>query len=143
MSYTMQTPAEGTIGRQSAAALCRRTPWDRFAAGAALYECGSACELRGAVKPYPPLLLRRYGVSEPYEKLKAFTRGVAVTQESMQARPGVLGLNYCPYQTLNAVTQESMQARPGVSASHVASLQDDQFVGYQRQQMQSWLVGAL
>ena len=68
-------------------------PWDRFAAGAALYERGSACETRGAVKSCPPLLLRRYGVSEPYEKLKAFTRGVAVTQESMQARPGVLGGN--------------------------------------------------
>ncbi len=57
-------------------------------------------------------------MSEPYEKLKAFTRGVAVTQESMQARPGVLVQTFSPYQTLNAVTQESMQARPGVSASH-------------------------
>lgn len=28
----------------------------------------------------------RYGVPEPYEKLKAFTRGVAVTQASMQVR---------------------------------------------------------
>ena len=29
--------------------------------------------------------MRRYGVSEPYEKLKAFTRGQRVTQESMRA----------------------------------------------------------
>ncbi|KAK9833423.1 hypothetical protein WJX81_003868 [Elliptochloris bilobata] len=29
-------------------------------------------------------VMRRYGVPEPYEKLKAFTRGVAVTQASMQ-----------------------------------------------------------
>ncbi len=28
--------------------------------------------------------MRRYGVPEPYEKLKAFTRGQAVTQASMQ-----------------------------------------------------------
>ena len=30
-------------------------------------------------------LFYRYGVEEPYEKLKAFTRGQAVTQESMQS----------------------------------------------------------
>ncbi|PNH05612.1 Adenylosuccinate lyase [Tetrabaena socialis] len=30
-------------------------------------------------------VMRRYGVSEPYEKLKAFTRGQRVTQESMMA----------------------------------------------------------
>ena len=29
-------------------------------------------------------VMRRYGVSEPYEKLKAFTRGQAVTAESMR-----------------------------------------------------------
>ena len=34
----------------------------------------------------PHLCAHRYGVPEPYEKLKAFTRGVAVTQASMQAR---------------------------------------------------------
>ena len=32
------------------------------------------------------LRAHRYGVPEPYEKLKAFTRGVAVTQASMQVR---------------------------------------------------------
>lgn len=31
-------------------------------------------------------VMRRYGVEEPYEKLKAFTRGQRVTQQSMQAR---------------------------------------------------------
>ena len=30
-------------------------------------------------------VMRRYGVSEPYEKLKVFTRGQRVTQQSMQA----------------------------------------------------------
>ena len=30
-------------------------------------------------------VMRRYGVEEPYEKLKAFTRGQRVTQESMQS----------------------------------------------------------
>eukprot|EP00878_Enallax_costatus_P045110 GHUV01054023.1.p1 GENE.GHUV01054023.1~~GHUV01054023.1.p1 ORF type:complete len:102 (-),score=18.16 GHUV01054023.1:134-439(-) len=29
-------------------------------------------------------VMRRYGVPEPYEKLKAFTRGQRVTQDSMQ-----------------------------------------------------------
>jgi hypothetical protein len=29
-------------------------------------------------------VMRRYGVPEPYEKLKAFTRGQKVTQHSMQ-----------------------------------------------------------
>lgn len=31
-------------------------------------------------------VMRRYGVPEPYEKLKAFTRGQRVTQASMQVR---------------------------------------------------------
>ena len=31
-------------------------------------------------------VMRRYGVEEPYEKLKAFTRGQRVTQQSMQVR---------------------------------------------------------
>jgi hypothetical protein len=31
-------------------------------------------------------VMRRYGVPEPYEKLKAFTRGQRVTQDSMQVR---------------------------------------------------------
>jgi len=30
-------------------------------------------------------VMRRYGVPEPYEKLKAFTRGQRVTQQSMQS----------------------------------------------------------
>lgn len=30
------------------------------------------------------LICTRYGVPEPYEKLKAFTRGQKVTQQSMQ-----------------------------------------------------------
>lgn len=33
---------------------------------------------------------RRYGVAEPYEKLKAFTRGQTITQDSMQAFVGGL-----------------------------------------------------
>jgi adenylosuccinate lyase len=30
--------------------------------------------------------MRRYDIPEPYEKLKAFTRGQKVTQQSMQVR---------------------------------------------------------
>ena len=37
---------------------------------------------------HPP---RRYGVPEPYEKLKAFTRGQRVTQQSMQEFVANLG----------------------------------------------------
>jgi adenylosuccinate lyase len=33
-------------------------------------------------------VMRRYGVPEPYEKLKAFTRGQRVTQDSMRVRAG-------------------------------------------------------
>jgi adenylosuccinate lyase len=33
-------------------------------------------------------VMRRYGVPEPYEKLKAFTRGQRVTQQSMQVSIG-------------------------------------------------------
>lgn len=35
-------------------------------------------------------MMHRYGVPEPYEKLKAFTRGQKVTQGSMQVSGGVL-----------------------------------------------------
>ena len=40
-------------------------------------------------------VMRRYGVPEPYEKLKAFTRGRRVTQQSMQARPDFCGPDNC------------------------------------------------
>jgi len=39
--------------------------------------------------------MRRYGVPEPYEKLKAFTRGQRVTQESMR-------VSMCTWQALDA-----------------------------------------
>lgn len=42
-----------------------------------------------AARPSPPPC--RYAVPEPYEKLKAFTRGQAVTQASMQVRRGGAG----------------------------------------------------
>ena len=41
---------------------------------------------RHPTSPAALLPSRRYAVPEPYEKLKAFTRGQAVTQASMQVR---------------------------------------------------------
>jgi Adenylosuccinate lyase C-terminal len=38
-------------------------------------------------------VMRRYGVPEPYEKLKDFTRGRRVTQQSMQVRSAVRPLH--------------------------------------------------
>ena len=46
-------------------------------------------------------VMRRYGVEEPYEKLKAFTRGQRVTQQSMQAF--VEGLDGLPQEAKEAL----------------------------------------
>eukprot|EP00879_Flechtneria_rotunda_P010075 GHRR01010533.1.p1 GENE.GHRR01010533.1~~GHRR01010533.1.p1 ORF type:complete len:543 (+),score=160.53 GHRR01010533.1:171-1631(+) len=51
-------------------------------------------------------VMRRYGVPEPYEKLKAFTRGQKVTQSSMQAF--VAGLTDLP----DDVRQDLQQLTP-------------------------------
>ena len=45
----------------------------------------------------------RYGVEEPYEKLKAFTRGKAVTQASMQEF--VAGIDGIPEAAKQALAQ--------------------------------------
>lgn len=53
-------------------------------------------------------VMRRYGVPEPYEKLKAFTRGQAVTQESMQAFvDGIEGLPEQAKASLKTLTPAS------------------------------------
>jgi hypothetical protein len=53
--------------------------------------------LLNALTPAVTLLMaqvmRRHGVPEPYEKLKAFTRGQKVTQQSMQVGPMTLGVD--------------------------------------------------
>lgn len=48
-------------------------------------------------------VMRRYGVPEPYEKLKAFTRGQRVTQESMQSF--VEGLDGLPNEAKQVLKQ--------------------------------------
>lgn len=42
------------------------------------------CDLQVLAEPIQTVM-RRYDIPEPYEKLKAFTRGQKVTQESMQS----------------------------------------------------------
>ena len=37
-------------------------------------------------------VMRRYGIPEPYEKLKALTRGQAITQETLQSFVSTLEL---------------------------------------------------
>jgi len=55
-------------------------------AGGLLLQYGSAsqgCDAQVLAEPIQTVM-RRHGVPEPYEKLKAFTRGQRVTQASMQ-----------------------------------------------------------
>ena len=59
---------------------------------------GFLCPAAGCVDEVPEgwswKIVHRYGVEEPYEKLKAFTRGQAVTQASM--RDFVAGIEGLP-----------------------------------------------
>jgi adenylosuccinate lyase len=49
-------------------------------------------------------VMRRYGIEEPYEKLKALTRGQAITRESIQAFIGDLDIPEQARQELMALT---------------------------------------
>jgi len=60
-------------------------------------------------------VMRRYGVPEPYEKLKAFTRGQRVTQESM--RSFVAGLEDLP----QAAREELQQLTPMTYVGNAAA----------------------
>lgn len=59
-------------------------------------------------------VMRRYAVPEPYEKLKAFTRGNAVTQASMQEF--VSGIDGLP----EGAKQELLQLTPGTYIGNAA-----------------------
>jgi len=52
-------------------------------------------------------VMRRYGIPEPYEKLKALTRGQAVTREILQAFIGTLDIPEDEVNRLLALTPES------------------------------------
>ena len=62
----------------------------------------------------------RYGVPEPYEKLKAFTRGQSVTHESMQ--DFVRGLEGIPEDAKNNLADLSPQAYIGNAASQARDI---------------------
>ena len=49
-------------------------------------------------------VMRRYGIEQPYEKLKAFTRGKAITQDAMGEFIASLELPQAVKDELNAMT---------------------------------------
>ena len=51
--------------------------------------------------------MRRYGIEQPYEKLKAFTRGKAITQDAMGEFIASLELPDTVKAELNAMTPAS------------------------------------
>jgi adenylosuccinate lyase len=63
---------------------------------------------------------RRYGVPEPYEKLKAFTRGQAVTQASMQEFVG--GIEDLPQEARAALLQLTPAAYVGNAAQQAKDI---------------------
>ncbi len=52
-------------------------------------------------------VMRRYGIAEPYEKLKAFTRGKVITQDAMQAFVDQLDMPQDAKDALKAMTPAS------------------------------------
>lgn len=62
----------------------------------------------------------RYGVEEPYEKLKAFTRGQAVTQESM--RKFVAGIDGLPEHAKAELAQLTPATYTGNAAAQALDL---------------------
>ncbi|BDA50647.1 Adenylosuccinate lyase [Coccomyxa sp. Obi] len=65
-------------------------------------------------------VMRRYGVEEPYEKLKAFTRGQAVTQESM--REFVAGVDGLPEHAKAELAQLTPATYTGNAATQALDL---------------------
>ncbi|GAX82488.1 hypothetical protein CEUSTIGMA_g9915.t1 [Chlamydomonas eustigma] len=66
-------------------------------------------------------VMRRYGVPEPYEKLKAFTRGQKVTQESMQSFvEGLDGLPKAAKESLKNLTPGSYIGNATEQAKNIA-----------------------
>ena len=51
--------------------------------------------------------MRRFGIEQPYEKLKAFTRGKAITQEAMAEFIETLELPEAQKEALRAMTPAS------------------------------------
>ena len=66
---------------------------------------------------------RRYNVEEPYEKLKAFTRGQGVTQQSMQ--DFVAGIDGLPDQAKTKLAQLTPAAYIGNAPWQAKQLREE------------------
>lgn len=65
-------------------------------------------------------VMRRYAIPEPYEKLKAFTRGQAVTQESMRSFVG--GLDGLPQEAKQRLLEMTPAAYVGNAAQQAKDI---------------------
>jgi len=64
-------------------------------------------------------VMRRYGIEQPYEKLKAFTRGKAITRDAMIEFIETLELPQSAKDELNAMTPASYVGNAAAQAKAV------------------------
>ena len=64
-------------------------------------------------------VMRRYGIEQPYEKLKAFTRGKAITQDAMAEFIATLELPQSARDELNALTPSTYLGNAAEQAKNV------------------------
>ena len=64
-------------------------------------------------------VMRRYGIEQPYEKLKAFTRGKAITQDAMAEFIATLELPQDAKDELNALTPSTYLGNAAEQAKNV------------------------
>ncbi len=64
-------------------------------------------------------VMRRYGIEQPYEKLKAFTRGKAITKDAMGEFIASLELPQSAKDELNAMTPASYVGNAEAQAKKV------------------------
>lgn len=67
-------------------------------------------------------VMRRYGVPEPYEKLKAFSRGVKVTSESMRSFVDGLEKEGVPKEARDAMREMTPATYVGNAAAQASAL---------------------
>ena len=80
----------------------------------------SSCSPAQPLRPQPQHTGNRYAIPEPYEKLKAFTRGQAVTQQSMkQFVQGLEGLPREAQARLLAMTPASYVGNAAAQARDI------------------------
>ena len=67
-------------------------------------------------------VMRRYGVAEPYEKLKAFSRGVKVTSESMRSFVDGLEKEGVPKEARESLREMTPATYVGNAAAQASAL---------------------